>query len=312
MYERSVGVECRRVIRRVPPIAVTRGAAVRWGLVVGLWVAAAVWVWALTVAQGPRGPGGAWLGLDSYAYWYAFEHDLYAYDDVVSEGAKTGRYLYSPLFVQALWPLLQLPWPVFAVVWSIAMAAVFWWLLLPLPLKWRVPVFVFLGLEEVILGNVRALIAVALVAALRRPIMWTIPALTKLASAVGILWHVFRGEWRHVVAAGAYVAFFVSVSWLMSPELWRGWIAFLADAPISPPGGYATLLFRGMVAVGLVLVGVWQRNPAWLAPATALAAPVIYLADLSFLSAVPRLHQQRETVSAKEAMPHERVTSDDG
>lgn len=284
------------------------------GAVLGLWSASAIWVWLLTVAQGPRGPEGGWVGVDSYAYWYAFQHDLYGYDEVVSPGALTGRYLYSPLFAQVLWPVTRLPWEGFAPLWSIAMAAVFWWLLRPLAVRWRVPAFVFLCLEEVILGNVRALIAVALVLALRHPALWAIPLLTKVASGVGVLWPVMRREWRKVAVLLLTLLGLVAVSVALDPQLWLDWIAFLRQEIVVPTGGYPLAVARGLTAVAIVVVAARQGRPHWLAPATALASPVIYLADLSLLAAMPRLYAQRDlqTGPAPAEPPAERRPSTHG
>jgi hypothetical protein len=264
----------------------------RLGALIGLWVASAIWVWLLTAAQGPRGPEGGWVGIDSFAYWYAWDHDLYAYDDIVQPGAKTGRYLYSPAFAQALWPLTLLPWQVFAWLWTLVMAAVFLWLLRPLPWVWRVPAFVLLCLEEVILGNVRALVAAALVLALRRPVFWALPLLTKVASGIGVLWHPLRGEWRRFFTALATVAVVVAVSVAISPALWVGWLQFLQDESLAPTDGYALAAGRWAAALVLVVVAARWGRAEWLAPATALASPVIYLADLSLLAAMPRLRRE--------------------
>jgi hypothetical protein len=219
----------------------------------------------------------------------------------VAPGALTGRYLYSPLFAQLLWPITRLPWEVFAPQWSLAMAAVFWWLLRPLSVRWRVPAFVLLCLEEVILGNVRALVAAALVLALRRPAFWALPLLTKVASGVGVLWHVVRREWRAVAVVAGTLTLLVAVSAAFDPDLWRQWVLFLRQEVVVPTGGYPLTVARWALAVVLVVVAARRGRPEWLAPATALASPVIYLADLSLLAAMPRLSAQRVPKMGSEA-----------
>lgn len=268
--------------------------AIRHGLIVGVWGASLLWLAAITLYLGPRGPQGMWVGVDSYAYWNAFAQGLYNY-----EGGP-GRFLYSPVFAQVLRPLALLPWPVFAWLWSGLVALVFWWLLRPVPLVWRVPAFVFLCLEEVIIGNVRALLALALVVALRHPAAWAFPLLTKVAAGVGLLWHPVRGEWRRLATACLATMGFAGVSWLTAPRYWDAWVEFLASGDVVPHDGFALAVSRIVLAVVVVAAAARLTRPEWLAPATALASPILYFADLSLLAAMPRLRQQRDALRAQE------------
>ena len=76
------------------------------------------------------------FGYDSHAYWTA-AHDLaHLYD---RPPLARDAYLYSPAFVVVLWPLAQLPWPIFALCWGALLAGCFFWLLRRLPPFWFVP-----------------------------------------------------------------------------------------------------------------------------------------------------------------------------
>lgn len=273
-----------RLIDRASP----RGRALHDGLLVGAWGAALFWGWLATAAQGERGPTG-WLGVDSFAYWYGANNPLYEPNEIVREGQLFGRYLYSPVFAQLVWPLAQLPWEVFAILWSGMAAAIFVWLLRPLPWWWAVPAFVLLCLEEVLIGNVRSLIALALVLGLSRPAWWAVPLLTKVASGIGVLWHPLRGEWRRFFTVVLTVGAVVGVSFALNPQPWFDWFDYMTSGDVRPPDGFFGGAIRWALALAIVVVAARRGQPAWLAVATALASPVLYLADAAYLAAVPRL-----------------------
>jgi hypothetical protein len=267
--------------------------ATRTGVLVGLWVVALYWGWFLTIGLGPRGPEG-WLGVDSFAYWYGASNPLYEPNEIVREGQLFGRYLYSPVFAQLVWPLAQLPWELFALLWSGAAAAIFIWMLKPLPVLWSIPLFILLCLEEVMIGNVRAFIGLALILALKRPAWWAVPILTKVASGVGLLWHPWRSEWRHLFTALGGTAAIVAVSFAFDPALWVRWFDYMTSGVVTPPDGFVGGTIRLALAVAITGLAARSGQAWWLPVATALASPVLYLADTSYLAAIPRLHHASE------------------
>lgn len=269
-------------------LAATLGA-VNPLIVAATWAVALVMIWGLVIEPGPRGPTG-WLGFDSYAYWLAARRpEPYLALDLPGLDEQFGRFLYPPVFLQLIWPLAQLPWDLFSVLWSGMAAGVFIWLLRPLPWAWAVPAFVILCLEEVILGNARSLISLALVFALGRPLLWAVPVLTKVATGVGVLWHPFRREWGRAATALLTSATLIGLSVALDPKLWRDWLAYLMGSDVDPNDGWIGLTLRWALAVGIVLVAARRGSAWWLPAATALASPVIYIADLSYLAAVPRM-----------------------
>ena len=106
-------------------------------------------------------------------------------------------YLYSPAFAQVLWPLAQLPWPLFLAAWTVAGFALYAWLLRPLGRALAAPLLLFC-LPQAMVGNIWPLLAVVLVFGFRRPGLWAFPLLTKVTAGVGVVWFAARGEWRNL------------------------------------------------------------------------------------------------------------------
>lgn len=251
---------------------------------VALYLLAGAWAWLVIGVVGPRYANG-WFGLDAAAYHAAWLHDLYG---PLEPGVR--RYLYSPLFAQAIWPLTELPWDVFIVVWTVTAAGIFWWLLRPLPLVWRLPLFVLLCLDEVILGNIRALLALALVLSATRPGWWALPLLTKPATGVGVLYYVFRADWGSLARALAWTGGLAAASFAIAPDLWRSWFQFMTSGDVEPT--YGALVFGGrlLLAVAIVAIAARRRRYWMVVLAVAIASPVINIpSELSLLTAIPRL-----------------------
>ena len=146
------------------------------------------------------------FGIDSHAYWAAWRGEMY--DEAP---ATRDAFLYSPAFAQAIWPLAQLPWPVFATLWGLAATATVIWLALGAGRAWVVPLSL-LGTLEVLTGNVNWILALVAVLGLRHPGLWTIALLTKVTPALGPLWFLARGEWRKLAHAVGWAVAVTTVS----------------------------------------------------------------------------------------------------
>jgi Glycosyltransferase family 87 len=230
------------------------------------------------------------FGYDSHAYWTA-AHDLaHLYD---RPPLARDAYLYSPAFVTALWPLAQLPWPVFAVCWGALLAGCFFWLLRRLPPFWFVPA-ALACVPEVLTGNVYALMAVAMVIGLGHGAAWSFPLLTKVTPGlVGLGFLVVRGDWRRLAYGLGATALAVAFSALVVPGAWTEWVHFLVEQRSS--GAIAAILpvpvrvVAVAVAVVLVLLAA-RRDRYWLLPvAGILVSPTLGPNTLTLLAAVPRL-----------------------
>jgi hypothetical protein len=227
-----------------------------------------------------------WFGVDARSYYIVRLPDPY-YSQVY--GGVVG-FNYAPVVAQLLQPLTLLPWGIFlAVITAGNLLAL--WLLLG---RWAVvglllpPVAI-----EMFAGNINLWIAVALAWSLRWPALWAVPILTKVAPGIGILWHLFRGEWRALGIAAVATGAIVAASFVITPSAWFGWADFLrGNAGMAPPPfSVAILPFlpRVVIAVALVAVGA-RTNRAWLIPvASVLAFPVIWPATFCLLLAIPRL-----------------------
>src|SRR5262245_11967306 len=138
--------------------------------------------------------------LDMHTYWAT--RAGYGYG--LSSPYEIGAYLYAPAFAQAIAPFTVLAWPVFAAVWTALSAIAYVWL----TGRWAFPLlFSFAVALELYLGQIDILIAAAVVIGFRYPAVWAFPLLTKVAPGIGLLWFVFRREWRNLaIAVAATVA----------------------------------------------------------------------------------------------------------
>lgn len=225
------------------------------------------------------------IGWDSRAYWFAWSHRLYDQDP-----AQTlGRYLYSPAFADVMRPFSALPWHVFAVGWLLAMLGIYLWLLAPVRWLYRLPLLIFLGLDDVLLGNIHALLALMLVFAFRYPAAWALALLTKPPMAIGCLWFVVRGEWRHLRTVALSTLAVVLVTLPFAPHLWLTWLRLLTSGDVHPVGGFAVYAVRLVIAMAVIIVAA-RKNCAWLVPVgLVIGMPMFDPAAFGLLAAIPRL-----------------------
>ena len=229
------------------------------------------------------------IGADSHAYWAAARAPETWY---TRPPEHWDAYLYSPAFAQLLWPLGQLPWRAFQAIWAMAQVGTLWWLLKPLGARRGLTLAPFF-VAEILLGNLYFFYAAALVLGVRRvPGMLLLPLLTKIAPALVGLWFVVRGDWRYVRSTLLATAVVVSVSTLLAPSAWKGWLEFVvasADGN-STSGGLIGIVLRLVLAAALVVVA-GRSGRAWLlAPALLLACPLLSgFSPFGILAAIPRL-----------------------
>ena len=213
--------------------------------------------------------------LDFHAYWES--------RDIINYPAYSpfliGAFLYSPAFAHVIAPLTALPWQVFAGLWTALLLTAYVWMAgkLALPLLLTSIVVAL----ELYLGQVDILIAAAIVIGFRYPAAWAFPLLTKLAPGIGLLWFVFRREWRSLLIAGAATIGIAAISAVLAPTLWKGWIDLLlrsaSDHEIVS-GSYLAIpiWLRLPVAVGLLYWGA-RTDRYWVVPVAAfLATPILW------------------------------------
>lgn len=222
------------------------------------------------------------LGADAHAYWHAWSQHLYAFDPSV----PLDRFLYTPAFAQAFWPLAQLRWAVFIALWTAAVLAGFYWLLRPLPWYWAVPFFAEFCWHDVLLGNVNVFLAIALVVGLRRPATGAFSLLTKIAPGVWLAWFAVRREWRALAVPVVLAAGIGLVSFAVSPGLWFDWWRLLTSGSIT---GTGHVVWRFAAALLLTVVAARLDRPWLLTPVLLLASPVMGPSTFSLLAVGPRL-----------------------
>lgn len=249
---------------------------------------------AVVVFLGTHHPRLSYLfARDAHAYWAV---DLAnPYDKLVGQ---VDAYLYSPAFAQFLIaPLQGLAFPLFyALVTGANVAALVY-------LLGRVRALIALAAVspvaiDIWYGNIHLLMALAITLGFRYPAAWSLLLLTKITPGVGLLWFVFRREWRSLAVALGATAAISAVSFLLAPGLWQDWVEQLQRSSTRPaqfgifPDAPARI--RLIPAALLVAWGA-LTNRAWTVPVAAtLALPVLWFNGLAMLAAVMPLIDRRE------------------
>ena len=199
-------------------------------------------------------------GLDARAYWAADAAHPYS-----ATYETPGAYLYSPAFIQVLWPLRQLPFEAFFALWLVINATVLAWLvgpllaaLLVLPTTYS-PVWVDLWF-----GNVMILTTAAMVVGFRTPAAWSFIVLTKVTPGVGLIWFLVRREWRSLALACGVTAAIALTSFALAPHQWFEWIENLRANAAKPE----VALWEGpswpfRLAAASVIIAVGALMNAW-------------------------------------------------
>lgn len=240
------------------------------------------------------------LGRDSHAYWQAWQGGSSLYS---SAPGTVDAYNYSPAFAQLLWPLAQLPWPVFGILFSVAATVGLAHLLRPLGWAWVFPLLLCCA-PEIMSGNIFWVLGLVAAYGLRETggwaALWAFALLTKVTPGLGPLWFAVRREWRPLAVSVVATLAVVLVSWLLMPTAWHDWYTFLTTngggskvttgSPLAPP-----LVYRLPVALAL-LVWAAHTNRRWGVPvAMVLATPVTGIAAFTMLAAIPRLLDREVT-----------------
>lgn len=218
----------------------------------------------------------------------------------------TYAYVYPPVLAQLLYPFHVLGHDAVMVGWTMLCFAALWWCCR----VWTLPVIAagiaattfpdtlpgqVLGapLGSVLVGNVQVPMAAAIVLGLRRPGWFAVPLLTKLTVGIGLLWYLFRREWRPF-ALGVLVTLAVAgASFLVSPGAWIEWAQWTVATygqPSNPPIVGPPLPLRIVAGIALVYIAA-RRNWRWLVPVgCAVAIPSLYGVGTVVAVSVGALH----------------------
>jgi Glycosyltransferase family 87 len=250
-------------------------------------------------------PWTPWV-LDMHTYWATGAGVSYA----SSNPYVIGAYLYAPAFAQVISPLTLLPWPWFAALWTAAIAAVYLWLVG----RWAFPLLLVTGAValEFYLGQIDIFIAAAVVIGFRYPAVWAFPLLTKVAPGIGLLWFLFRREWRNLTIAVAATVAIAGVSALAAPHLWNEWWELLRRS----------VMDRQVVEGAYLAIPVWLRLPFaiaiiawgartdrhWTVPiGILLAMPILWVNVFTLLLAAVPLRPEAGLTPARAWLLRERL-----
>ena len=213
-------------------------------------------------------------------------------------------FVYSPAFLEATWPLRQIPYPVAQATWLGANLAA----LVILAGPWTVIALLVPPVAiELAVGNIHLLLALAIVAGFRWPGAWALLLFTKPSAGVGLLWFAARREWRSLAMALATTAGLGLVSLAIAPDLWSSWIRLLVNNAGAVPDGalmQVPVIPRIVVAAALVVLGA-RRDWRWTVPvASLIALPVIWMGSLAILvGVIPCIARDRAVINATTPRP---------
>jgi hypothetical protein len=218
---------------------------------------------------------------DAHAYW-----SVNVLDPYTRPVATFDAFTYTPPAALFFAVLGNLPFEVFEAGWTLLIGLALLWLAGPWSLLFLViPVVA----SDVYVGNIHVLLATAIVASFRWPALWAVPLLTKPSCGVGLLWYVVRGEWRRLFVALGVTAALAAVAFVVAPDLWPKWIAYVLETGVSPNVGTAAwvpipLVIRLPAAVLLVIWGARTDRPWTVPTASMLALPVLWMVGLAMLT----------------------------
>jgi hypothetical protein len=231
-------------------------------------------------------PQARTVGFDALSYWIYSIDDPYA----ITHGTM-GSFVYSPIAARLFSPASLLPWTTFLWLWLAVLLATAVWLG---GRRWWLAVLAFPPVAfELYHGNVHLLIAAAIALGFRYPAAWSFVLVTKVTPGVGLLWFAVRREWRALAIALGVTAALVVASLVVDFRLWGEWIdkelLVSLRQPPNQPQLPIPLWLRLAAAAALVVWGA-RTNRKWtVAASAAIAMPVLWLAALSVLAAIPTL-----------------------
>jgi hypothetical protein len=252
----------------------------------GLGVAGLLFAAYLFVVVAPQAQT---VGFDAFSYWSVDLEHPYA-----RVAGEFGAFPYTPVAARAFAAASLLPWPAFWFGWTAILVGTIGWL------GWRRALLV-LAFPPVALelyhGNIHLLLAAAIGLGLRYPAAWAFVLLTKVTPGVGLLWFVARREWRSLGIALGVTAAIAAVSIAIDARLWQEWITEgllpVAGGNVAQPHIDIPLAIRLPAAAVLVTWGALTDRRWTVAAASALALPVLWIAGLSILAAIPAIERLR-------------------
>ncbi|MBI2777470.1 MAG: DUF2029 domain-containing protein [Chloroflexi bacterium] len=230
-------------------------------------------------------PGAKTFGFDAMSYWGYDPGNPYR----LTHGSL-GSFVYSPVIARAFAPFAWLSWIDFLWLWTALLIGSLVWL------GWRRFLYL-LAFPPVALelyhGNVHILIAVAIALGFRYPAAWAFVLLTKVTPGVGLIWFAVRREWRQLAIVGVVTGLLIAASVAVDGRLWMDWLQSELLVSLRNPPNQPQIdlpLIPRLIAAAVLVTWGARTNRRWTVPAAAaLALPVLWIAGLSILTAIPSL-----------------------
>jgi hypothetical protein len=147
-------------------------------------------------------------------------------------------------------------------------------------------------------GNVTIIYAALIVVGFRFPAAWSFMLLTKVTPGIGLLWFAVRREWGRLAVALGVTGAIVTISWLLTPNLWAEWFSVLASSSAQPAQGFRALplpLIPRLVVAALIITWGARTDRRWTVPvAVTIASPIVWIGALAILAAVPPLLSRQQ------------------
>ena len=257
------------VVGRAPRIPVRRERISPCMVLTALGVSAALVVWVAYLQSGGN-PTDA--------------RDYYSTNLAAPYLPGRSAFVYSPVAIQAIAPLLGLPFGAFVAIFRAAELASL--VLLAGPAT-AVALFLPPVAAEINAANINLLLAVAVVGGFRWPALWSVLLVTKPSAGIILLWPMVRRQWRRLAIAIAPAAIASLISFTLQPHLWLEWVALLAGFGDTPGWPFPISIWpRLPVAIALVLWGA-RSDRRWMAVlGTILAWPRVYFLSIALLIAL--------------------------
>src|SRR3954469_16415471 len=191
------------------------------------------------------------------------------------------NYIWSPAFAQLTIPLRSLPFDAFVgVVRGLELTS----LLALAPFGAFAAIFLPPVAAEVNSGNINLILTLCVVVGMRWQPAWTLPLLTKPSMGLGLLWFVFRGEWRKFAFAVVPAAVIAAISFAAAPHEWFDWLGAFSTYSDTPGWPFPIPVWpRIPIAVVLVIWGARTNRPWTVMAATFIAWPRLYFQSLAIL-----------------------------
>jgi hypothetical protein len=236
--------------------------------------------------------------LDLHAYWIT----RFGVDYDGANPFVIGSYLYSPVFAQVIWPIAQLPWPVFAAFWTGLMVLVYAWLVG----RWATPLLLTFAVAlELYLGQIDIFLAAAIFIGFRYPAAWAFPLLTKVAPGIGLIWFVVRREWRKLGIAITATVGIAAISAFIDPGAWNSWFDLLRRSVTerqTVEGAYLAIPYAIRLPAAILII-VWgaRTDRYWTVPVGVLIGmPILWINVFTLLIAVIPLREEPGLTPARE------------